>query len=76
MLHNIHEFKFTGSRVDVTASIEEDVIPFSDLPKNSLEKLCTFLHFHGDSLKLKLIYKYGGVEDYDEFAKVFGTDKI
>lgn len=62
---------FWGRRVDAVMSIEDEVVPFTDLEKRMLEKLYTSLRFHNEQSNMKLIYKYGGVTDYNEFQRVF-----
>lgn len=65
---------FWGRRIDSEMNID-DVVPFSELPKALLDSYVTTLRFHHDHPKLKLIYKFGGVNDMNEFAKVFGIER-
>lgn len=65
---------FWGNRKDIELKIE-DVVPFSELPKNVLDPWCTIVQFYSGHEKMKLFYKLGGVSDLNEFCKVFGLDK-
>jgi len=63
---------FWGSRKDVEMKIN-DVVPLAELPKSISDPLFTSLQFSGGHPKLKLVYKFGGVTDVDEFSRIFGN---
>lgn len=65
---------FWGNRKDIEMKIE-DVVPFSELPKNVLDPWCTIVQFYSGKQKMKIFYKLGGVSDAVEFCKVFGLEQ-
>ena len=65
---------FWGKRKDEVMSLE-DVMAFSEMPRNPLEKYVTFLHFFNGHEMLKLVHRYGGVYNIHEFIRVFGEER-
>jgi len=65
---------FWGRRQDVVMKIG-DVIPFSEVPRSIFNPLFTYVQFYNEHPKLKLVYKYGGIDDYEEFSRIFGIEK-
>jgi hypothetical protein len=59
-----------GRRIDVEIPID-DVVPLSELPKGIQDKYFTTIRFDGHP-NMKLMYKYHGISDKDEFIRVFG----
>jgi len=66
---------FWGRRQDVVLKIE-DVTPLSEIPKSIFNPLFTNLQFYNKHPKLKLVYKHGGIDNFDEFSRVFGMEKF
>lgn len=64
---------FWGGRKDVEMKID-DVVPFSQLPRTVLDSKISVLKFKNGQSNMKLVYKFGGVIDYNEFTRVFGED--
>jgi hypothetical protein len=65
---------FWGKREDSVMKIE-DVMAFSEMPKNRIETYVTFLQSFNGHKKLKLVYKFGGIYNLNEFIKVFGEER-
>lgn len=65
---------FWGGRKDIEIDVGE-VKPLSELPVTKLDNFFTNIEIHDNPMRLKLIYKYGGVVDSDEFNRVFGDTK-
>lgn len=65
---------FWGRRKDEIMEIG-DVKPFTELPKSPIDNYCTSLQFYSGRDKLKLMYKFGGVSNTEEFSRVFGLEK-
>lgn len=64
---------FWGRRQDVEMKIE-DVVPVSELPKEPFDDYFTNLRFLNGHTRLKLFHKAGGISDYEEFVRVFGSN--
>lgn len=64
---------FWGKRKEVVMSIDE-VVPLSELPKKPFDSFYSTLQFYNGNERLKLVHKFGGINNATEFAKVFGVE--
>jgi 3'-phosphoadenosine 5'-phosphosulfate sulfotransferase (PAPS reductase)/FAD synthetase len=64
---------FWGKRRDSEVTFNE-VMPFTELPKGFTDKVFTRLQFYDSKMpELKLVHKFGGITDLEEFTRVFGS---
>lgn len=65
---------FWGRRRDIEKPIA-DVVPLSEIPKSIFDQYFTKLKFYStDKEEYKLVHRFGGIVDLEQFSKVFGSD--